>query len=135
MSRATTQMCCILELKGPYSLSDNDVIVYRIDLRRPILLPILSPCGYGLFIGRLGNWSPGDGGHRETADLYQACLIFHWRPIARQRPAPSDQSLGNRGTKWVWPLRVTRNPHPSFFKTLERPLIYVCMHAHTTYSH
>ena len=57
----------------------------------------------------LGNWPtiarrPESRGDGETADLYQACLIFHFRLIARRRLATSDQSLSDRGTQWVWPF-------------------------------
>ena len=53
----------------------------RIGRRRPILLPILAwPIYWAtgqLIAGRLPL--PRDG---KTADLYQACLIFHCRLIA-----------------------------------------------------
>ena len=63
-----------------------------------------SPCGYGLFIEQLGNWLPGGcrvtavAGRWETADFYQACLIFHRQLIARRRPSPSNQSPKERAT-------------------------------------
>ena len=55
----------------------------------------LQLCGYGRR-AIAGRWG--------TTDLYQACLIFYCRLIARQRPSLNDESLGNRVTQWVWPF-------------------------------
>ena len=89
--------------KGPYPLGDTGVIGDRISQRWPILSPIaLLVWPFYWATGRPP--SPGDW---VTTVLYQACLIFHHRLIALRWRSPSDQSLKDRATKWVWPLRET----------------------------
>ena len=49
------------------------------------------------------RWVTAVAGRLRDADLYQACLIFQRRLIARRQPSPGDRSLGDRAPKWVWP--------------------------------
>ena len=75
-------------LKGPYPLGDFGVIGTRIVQRRPILAPMLALTnGYGLLIGPLPTI---------TADIFQACLIFHCRLVARRQPEPGDYTRYNQ---------------------------------------
>ena len=74
-----------------------------------------SPCGYGLFIGQLGNWSPGNcraitGDHRRLISS-----IFDFS-LPTDRPA-----LGNRVSQWVWPLRQQQGH--SLFGTLDKSAV------------
>ena len=55
----------------------------------------------------LDNWATDRwaiAGQRETADLYQACLIFHSRLIAGWRLLPSNHLLGDGETQCVCPF-------------------------------
>ena len=64
----------------PYPLGDFYVIGDRIGHRRPILLLItlwVWPINWVLAHGRLIAGRPESPGDWMTADLYEACLIFH----------------------------------------------------------
>ena len=44
-----------------------------------------------------------------AANLCRACLIFHCRLVAQRRPSPGDQSLKDKATKWIWPLKMAKS--------------------------
>ena len=77
--------------KGPYPLSNSGMIGARIG-RPAILALILAPITLWVLPYSLGNWATDCQAtavavRLGTADLYQACLIFH-----RGRPSPGDES-------------------------------------------
>ena len=53
-----------------------------------------NPVGMAYLLGDWATDRPATtvAGRLGTADLYQACLIFHRRLVARGRPSPGDES-------------------------------------------
>ena len=83
---------------GPYPLGDIGVIGCKISHRQPILSPItLWVWPICWVTGQLITGRPPSQGNGKTADLYQACLIFHCKLVARRS--------GTEGPSGYGPLR------------------------------
>ena len=88
-------------IKGPYPLGDRR---YNRRYNRLTTADCTADCTTDCLVGMaylLGNWATGRratavAGRWETADLYQACLIFHRRLVARRRSSPGNQSATSR---------------------------------------
>ena len=90
------------EHKGPYPLGDIGVIGSRSDcrwlIRCLIRWPILSLITLWVWpihwaSGKLITGQPPAMDDGETADLYQAYLMFHWQLVARRQRYPVGMAL------------------------------------------
>ena len=79
-------------------------VVLRAIPNRPMTADCTADCTTDCLVGMaylLGNWATGRrataiAGRLENADLYQACLIFHRRLVARRRSSPGNQLATSR---------------------------------------